>query len=524
MSPSLRKHKVNSLRKKDAMWIYKHPQGLQILEDELNERRKKRAARQNRFVKRTVNFKSINQPHEQTIIPVVKKSYSHNQEKDRSEQKFTETNRSARQLHQTYSRTKMERSKSLRDEPKIQEAETMVESLQVVPSRKSTMDKPRLLEIANTPPTNTLSQARQKLLSVQQKSNDSFDRSANKTDPHLVRKKGIVSSFITAFEGPASSSASVPSSKNRDKNDIKSSPKQKLQTSQPDFVRESPKIQEYKSSPINMPQKSEPICDSYFTMNPLSLSNGLPPRYYTSSPESVSSLEKEEFSKSSGLIQRGDSESSISIYSPQLSPELSVDHDRSISASEERNKRNDDISEGLRPGIKKQVSFSEQLLTYIPEELDDSHSVVSSTCSSEILTPVFAHAQLPIKTEFVSNIDHRLSNEFSPVKKIMVTEKRTTDVQNRIANSQSARSESPVTKRPSIVPRKLSSKLLDMFQQKTSSTANSSPSTEPKQELVHLTKTRPRKPASLKKPTYPAATAQPDWRNRATNKKYEFVA
>ncbi|KAI8376587.1 hypothetical protein EDC96DRAFT_279234 [Choanephora cucurbitarum] len=260
-------------------------------------------------------------------------------------------------------------------------------------------------------------------------------------------------------------------------------------------------------------------------MNPLSFSNGLPPRYYTSSPESVSSLEKEEFSKSSGLIQRKDSESSISIYSPQLSPELSVDHDRSIvSASEERNKRNDDISEGLRPGIKKQVSFSEQLLTYIPEELDDSHSVVSSTCSSEILTPVFAPAQLPIKTEFVSNIDHRFSNEFNSVKKIMVTEKRTTDVQNRIANSQSARSESPVTKRPSIVPQKLSSKLLDMFQQKTSITTNSSPSTEPKRELVHLTKTRPRKPASLKKPTYPAATAQPDWRNRATNKKYEFVA
>ncbi|KAI8067245.1 hypothetical protein BDF21DRAFT_111818 [Thamnidium elegans] len=36
---------IASLRRKDNMWIYKNPQGLQVLNDELNQRRKKRSSR-----------------------------------------------------------------------------------------------------------------------------------------------------------------------------------------------------------------------------------------------------------------------------------------------------------------------------------------------------------------------------------------------------------------------------------------------------------------------------------------------
>ncbi|KAI8339307.1 hypothetical protein BD560DRAFT_25201 [Blakeslea trispora] len=525
MSPSLRQRKVSSLKKKDAMWIYRNPQGLQLLENELNERRKKRAARQNGFAKRTTDFKSIYQPHEQATISVAKRLHNDSKGKGQPDQQITEIPQSTRQLHQGYSRTKMENSKALRDEPKIQNAEITIESFQMAPSRKPITNKPRLSERADVPQRNMLSQAREKLLTVQQKNNTSFDRSVDKTDTNLVRKKGIVSSFISAFEGPASPPVLTSSLPNGNRNHTKAVSEQKPQTpvtSPLDCVHNSPsKPQKYR----DMPENPEANNDSYFTMSPLSLSNGLPSRYYTSSPESILSIEKlENFRKISEPIQIADSESSINIYYPQLSPELSVNQDKFIFGTD---KENANTSEELRPGIKKQVSFSEQLLTYIPEELDDSCSTVSSTCSSEIMTPVSSPAQLPIRTNFLSKSD-KFGNEFSHAKKIVVTDRRTEDVQNKIAYSQSIKPQSSVVKRPSIVPQKLSSKLLDMFQQKASITdhVSTSPShsVESKRELVHLTKTRPRKPASLKKPTYPAATAQPDWRNRATNKKYEFVA
>ncbi|KAG1444594.1 hypothetical protein G6F56_010240 [Rhizopus delemar] len=74
-------------------------------------------------------------------------------------------------------------------------------------------------------------------------------------------------------------------------------------------------------------------------------------------------------------------------------------------------------------------------------------------------------------------------------------------------------------------PQKLSNRLLDMFQPKKPKSQIDLNNIQPTQELNHPTKYRPRKPPSLKKTlTFPAATAQPDWRVRSTTKKFEFAA
>ncbi|KAI8090296.1 uncharacterized protein B0P05DRAFT_594618, partial [Gilbertella persicaria] len=495
MSPSLRQQKISSLRKKDAMWIYKNPQGLQILENELNERRKKRIARQKASTRSSSND-LVSPMKEQCTIPIAKTLPLDNQSLEDTEHK-----RQASKIEESKKLIELQKDPKRKEQGlKVLLEKAAADTPPIAPPRRSFPAKVVPLERAGSPQRNILLEARQKLLSAQQKT----DNHITNSDTNMIKKKGLVSSFISAFEAP------TPDSSDKN-NTIK--PLSKIESSKSVYSRsissteESSKSQKQMRtpSPTNVSEAPTFISDSYFTLSPSHISEMLPPRLCTS-PDSMSSTSsKDETQTIDG------NESTISVYLPQLSPEISV-HGNHVQ---------EESLEELRPGFKKQVSFSEHLLTYIPEEFDDSNSIVSSSCSSEITTPVSMTSQPAIKPETVSKFGQTISDELGGIKKNLVEKVS----REKFVPPQFNKKESFVNKRSNMAPQKLSTKLLDMFQQKVSISTSpklSRSSTEPTRELVHLTKTRPRKPPSLKKPTYPAATAQPDWRNKATTKKYEF--
>ncbi|KAI9366546.1 hypothetical protein BD770DRAFT_6871 [Pilaira anomala] len=206
-------------------------------------------------------------------------------------------------------------------------------------------------------------------------------------------------------------------------------------------------------------------------------------------------------------------EEPILVYLPQLSPDMSF-------CTNALDIPSDDITFQKRPCIKKQVSFSEQLSTVI-DDLDDDDDEEEE--GEEAATS-------PISS-FVRTLSNELSNHSAA---LPIASNREKFIPVLIKNEKK--------KEGVVVPQKLSNKLLDIFQKKpiattstpaamtaAAATATAKTSTiatsvdQPaRKELVHLTKSRPRKPASLKKPTnlaYPAAIAQPDWRTRVITTK-----
>ena len=139
------------------------------------------------------------------------------------------------------------------------------------------------------------------------------------------------------------------------------------------------------------------------------------------------------------------SEDTIHVYLPQLSPEISFCNNSNLDVP------SDDECE--RPGIKKRVSFSDQLSTVIPDEEDDE--------------------------EPLSKFTRTVSHELSEAKEILVAEKRVNmSPREKYVPVKSSRPPSPpkhmpskpsLNSRPSLSnspPQKLSNKLLDMFQKK----------------------------------------------------------
>lgn len=127
------------------------------------------------------------------------------------------------------------------------------------------------------------------------------------------------------------------------------------------------------------------------------------------------------------------SDSTINVYLPRLSPDISFnDQDHQLSVPETDQ---EDIDDQGRPVIKKRVSFSEQLLTIIPDAT-------------------------PPKPFFET-----LSRELSESKQQLIKERKVNTTPSR---------------EPFVPanPQKLSNKILDMFQQK--------PKPQPAQPLVHV--------------------------------------
>ncbi|CAO3640422.1 unnamed protein product [Mucor fragilis] len=167
----------------------------------------------------------------------------------------------------------------------------------------------------------------------------------------------------------------------------------------------------------------------------------------------------------------------INVYLPQLSPEISFHEDmlEDVSASEQEKEEDSEDDEPLdnevasvlvRPDIQKRVSFSEQLLTYIPEQ-QASDDDASSNKSSEA----------PPSKNPMLDFSRALSFELSDVKTKLIAERKvnTTPSRDKYVPAAVARKilEPEVApKRPSVAnvhaPQKLSNKLLDMFQQKLS--------------------------------------------------------
>lgn len=166
----------------------------------------------------------------------------------------------------------------------------------------------------------------------------------------------------------------------------------------------------------------------------------------------------------------------INVYLPQLSPEISfhenADMLEDVSAEEEEEEEEDDDDEPLnkevasilvRPEIKKRVSFSEQLLTYIPEQQSSSDDATASNTSEPIKSPIL-------------DFSRALNYELSDAKTKLIAERKVNATPSRDrfvpAVVKKTEPEVIVPKRPSIAnvnaPQKLSNKLLDMFQQKLS--------------------------------------------------------
>lgn len=135
----------------------------------------------------------------------------------------------------------------------------------------------------------------------------------------------------------------------------------------------------------------------------------------------------------------------------------------------------------VRPEIKKRVSFSDQLLTYIPEQQASDDDTASDKSSEK-----------PCKNP-VLDFSRALSFELSDVKSKLIAERKVNTTPSRDKYVPAAvtkkRFEPEITsKRPSVAnvhaPQKLSNKLLDMFQQKLSKPS-------PIEQQQQLPKTQP---------------------------------
>ena len=194
----------------------------------------------------------------------------------------------------------------------------------------------------------------------------------------------------------------------------------------------------------------------------------------------------------------------INVYLPQLSPEISFHENADIledvsgnEEEEEEEEEDDDDDEPsdkevasilVRPEIKKRVSFSEQLLTYIPEQQSLSDDDITNNTSEPIKSPML-------------DFSRSLNYELSDVKTKLIAERKvnTTPSRDRFVPAIVKKTEPEVIvpKRPSVAnvnsPQKLSNKLLDMFQQKLSKSpieqqvqVQPSKSQQQSRELVHV--------------------------------------
>lgn len=345
-----------------------------------------------------------------------------------------------------------------------------------------TRPPPRVASLPNndTPTNNFLLEAKQKLFAVQQQQRQ-IQPPVKKTLPvaPMVRQQsGQVSSFISAFETPA----------------VKSPP---------------PKLPQHFELP-STPSLSTPLTPPANKIVPVTSNSSMLPRQQSESYFSTV-IDR----RSNNLSPTG-SEDSIQMYLPQLSPELSFCNNSmlDVPSSDDEEEEEDGMQQGYeRPCIKKRVSFSEQLSTVIPDDEsevteDDQSSINNSmTRFTRTLSQELMQTSTALAAEKKVNVLPRDKYLPVPIVKKPVVVPRPTTIQNQ--------------QQPA--PQKLSNKLLDMFQKKPKAESKASTTlSSPPPKLTHLTKSRPRKPPSLKKPTtltYPAAIAQPDWRTRAIGAK-----
>jgi hypothetical protein len=204
-------------------------------------------------------------------------------------------------------------------------------------------------------------------------------------------------------------------------------------------------------------------------------------------------------------------ESSIQLYLPQLSPEISFCEASSNSTLDFPSDSEDNYDSDTenqeqgqqRPGIKKRVSFSEQLSTFIPPCSNDDSS--SSTSTASVIEEQQERPCSPM-TKFVRKLSHELMDASS----MLVAEKRVNSTPRHKFVPAPVVSEKKevaalVAPKAKLVgfgsnnmgtgsPQKLSNKLLDMFQKKQiiqpkSAAVNSSlppPATASTRELTHV--------------------------------------
>ena len=209
--------------------------------------------------------------------------------------------------------------------------------------------------------------------------------------------------------------------------------------------------------------------DSYFPMTTASLPQ-----------QKQATLNEPEIKISHSVSSRVDSvpcSNEINVYLPQLSPEISFHEDmlEDVSASEQEEEEDSEDEEPLdkevasilvRPEIQKRVSFSEQLLTYIPEQQPSDDDTASNKSS-----------EAPSSKNPMLDFSRALSFELSDVKTKLIAERKVNTTPSRdkyvpAAVTRKIFEPEVAPKRPSVAnvhaPQKLSNKLLDMFQQKLS--------------------------------------------------------
>ncbi|KAI9263892.1 hypothetical protein EDC94DRAFT_606435 [Helicostylum pulchrum] len=302
----------------------------------------------------------------------------------------------------------------------------------------------------STPEKNFLLEAKRKLFSVQQQQQQQNVIVKNLPVAPTKKKNGIVSSFISAFE------TTPPPPK------------------PPRHVIIPP------ASSVSTPLNAAVV----ETIIPVtSCSSVIPTESY------FSEVIDRRFSPTPAETE----EEPIIVYLPQLSPDISF-CTNALDIPPQTDQK--------RPCIKKQVSFSDQLSTFIPDNQSNEEEEEEE--------------------ENVSTFVRTLSNELSDVISAVQTQQHR---EKFIPALLQKKKEVPVVfQKKEVQPQKLSNKLLDIFQKKPKVMMVQQPTSSSK-ELTHLTKTRA-KPPSLKKPTmltYPAAIAQPDWRTRAITTKKSSV-
>ncbi|KAK4512734.1 uncharacterized protein ATC70_003440 [Mucor velutinosus] len=554
---TLRQQKISSLRRNDTMWIYKNPQGLLILEDELNERRKRRSARHRSSPplprpqpKQELREKAVLTPPvmqlaspSDVLIPIAKKAdanvkpinnISTKEPLKRSAIADKPTIKNSKQPPKPTVKTNL-----IEERSKLFKASNNSDMSKDAPKEIPKLINAKPRSIASNRDDQFLSEVKHKLSPVKPEVEKSSSKVPENDGPVAPpRRKGLVSSFVSAFEAPSSNTPTrtyhitkpralvdVKPIASQSYNPVSSS---RLESNHDPLPPVKPRRQAVMPSPtttVSSPALSTPSpfavavvpTDSYFPMTTAFLPQ-----------QKQATLSEPETKISSSVSSQKESapcSNEINVYLPQLSPEISfhesILEDVSAGEQEEENSEDDEpldveVASILeRPEIKKRVSFSDQLLTYIPEQQASDDDIVSNKSTE---TP---SSKNPIKTK--QTVERKVNTAPYRDKYVPAAETR------KIFEPEVA------PKRPLVAnvlaPQKLSNKLLDMFQQKLSTKASfieqqQLPKTQQPESrgLVHLTKSRPRKPPSLKKPTYPAATAQPNWRERATNRKYEFIA
>jgi hypothetical protein len=257
--------------------------------------------------------------------------------------------------------------------------------------------------------------------------------------------------------------------------------------------------------------------DSYFTLVP-SFSEALPTHHYKPHRQFAQN-DKEEYPNmpprtdtTTEAVTRkvvepsNSSESIINIYLPQLSPEISFcDNGSTLDIPDDKEESKEEgicIDSSERPCIRKRVSFSDQLLTYIPDE--DVSSVSNSTDSSSI-------SSCPLDQQLSKQADNQtqsntVNNQPPEEKTILATEKKvnTMPIQHKFVPAAAIavpvqRQEDASLRKPGAAsnsPQRLSNKLLDIFQQKLTHHDIKTPTPSPQQmqslktpnrELVHVT-------------------------------------